>query len=344
LKTVYIVPAPYKVRSPHAHSARPINSEGDTLNRISTIVAVGLALAGALSAAPAKAAARTFVSGHGNDGNPCNLAGPCRTFAAAYAKTDAAGEISVLDVAGYGPLTITTALSIINDGVGESGIILIAAGNAITINAGSNDAVTLRGLSLDGGNTASTNGIAFNSGANLTVQNCTIRHFAGSGIGFLPNSPSSLSVSNTLVANNGGNGIAIVPNSAASVTAVLNRVEVYNNGGGVALNGINTTASIEVTVSESIAAGNVGAGFSTFTPIGNPSPVSISLFHSVATHNGTGLTANGPQAVIILAQSMVAYNTVGWQLQFGGIIGTFADNYVTGNGISTGSLTTVAKQ
>src|SRR5664279_2083279 len=106
------------------------------------IVVAGFALAAALPAAPASALnARSFVSGHGNDANICTYAAPCRTFVAAYAKTAPSGEISVLDPAGYGPLTITTALSIVNDGVGESSIVLRAAGYASTSNAGPSDPV-----------------------------------------------------------------------------------------------------------------------------------------------------------------------------------------------------------
>jgi hypothetical protein len=126
------------------------------MNR-TTVVAAGLTLAAVLFAAPALAQnARTFGSGHGSDANDCKLATPCRTFAAAYALTNAGGEIDVLDPAGYGPLTITRAVSIINDGVGTSALIAPVGGAGITINAGVNDAVSLRGLTIDGQGNGST--------------------------------------------------------------------------------------------------------------------------------------------------------------------------------------------
>ena len=120
--------------------------------KIITAFAVGLALAGSLSAAPAQAQnARSFVSGHGSDAAACTLAAPCRTLAAAFAATNAGGEIDVLDPAGYGALTINKAISIVNDGVGTAGVLQTVAGqNAIQINAGSSDSVTLRGLTIDG--------------------------------------------------------------------------------------------------------------------------------------------------------------------------------------------------
>jgi hypothetical protein len=203
--------------------------------KIITAFAVGLALVGALQAAPASALnARTFVSGHGNDANPCNFSGPCRTFSAANAKTAPSGEITVLDVAGYGPLTITTSLSIVNDGVGETGIILIAAGNAITISAGANDAVSLRDLTIDGSGLGTT-GIQFNTGASLTIAKCVVRHLVTDGIHFATTGASSLSISNSVISDNTNDGIFVEPTGSGAVTAVFNRVEVNNNGQHVSL-------------------------------------------------------------------------------------------------------------
>src|SRR5471032_3621638 len=116
--------------------------------KIVTVFAVGLALASMLSTAPSQAQnGRSFVSGHGSDAAACTLAAPCRTLAHALSLTNAGGEIDVLDPAGYGSLTIDRAISIVNDGVGTAGVIVPSGGVGITINAGSNDDVSLRGLS-----------------------------------------------------------------------------------------------------------------------------------------------------------------------------------------------------
>src|SRR5664279_3112357 len=120
--------------------------------KIITAFAVGLALAGALPAAHANAgAARTFVSPTGSDSNNCSLAAPCRFFQAAFAQTNAGGEIAVLGTAGYNngaTVTIDKAISIVNPGGFEAGIVVPSGGNGIVIAAGVNDAVNLRGLTL----------------------------------------------------------------------------------------------------------------------------------------------------------------------------------------------------
>jgi hypothetical protein len=300
------------------------------MNRTNIIVAVGLALAAALPATPASAlSARTFVSGHGNDGNPCNFSGPCRTFAAAYANTAPSGEITVLDPAGYGPLTITTALSIVNDGVGEAGVILIAAGNAITVTAGPSDPVSLRGLTLDGGGIASTNGIAFTSGKSLTVTNSVIRHFSNNGIYFGPHATSSLMVSNSLVVENAVRGIYIQPGGSGAVTAIFNRVEANNNGSnGIYEDGQFSTGTVNATVSGSVAAGNGTIGFFASSSSGQ-APTTLMLFHSVAANNGTGLAAQN--ATVRAFQTMVTGNTNGWQVFDSGLVQSFGNNAISGN-------------
>src|SRR5262249_27657593 len=77
---------------------------------------------------------RTFVSGNGNDANPCSLSAPCRSFAGALTQTNAGGEIAVLDTAGYGAVTINKAVSIVNEEGVEAGI-TATSGDGITITA-----------------------------------------------------------------------------------------------------------------------------------------------------------------------------------------------------------------
>src|SRR5262245_30062072 len=183
-----------------------MNSAGDVvMNRIAcgALVLLGLGLA----AAPAQAQiARTFVSSLGNDANDCNRLTPCRTFQRAHDNTLAGGEVSVLDPGGYGAVTITQAISIINDGVGEAGVLVSGGLNGITVTAGAADAVSLRGLTVKGIGFGGGNGIRFNSGRSLAVENCAIRNLdgvgSGTGIVFLPTVASSLAVSNTAVTDN----------------------------------------------------------------------------------------------------------------------------------------------
>src|SRR5215475_11126009 len=112
--------------------------------------------------------ARTYVSAQGSDANACLVSSPCRTFQAALSLTVAGGEIFVLNSANYGPVTITKAVTITGEGAVAG--MLSTSGAGITINAGANDVINLRGLDIDGGNSG-TYGIQFTSGLSLTVQN-----------------------------------------------------------------------------------------------------------------------------------------------------------------------------
>jgi hypothetical protein len=153
----------------------------------SIIVTVGLALAGLLSAAPAQAQSQhTFVSSQGNDANNCFLTTPCRHLQAALAATSPGGEIAILDTAGYNggvTVTITQAVSIVAPLGIEALIAPPSGGIGIVIAAGASDAISLRGLSIDGAGIGLT-GIQFNSGKSLTVENCVVRHMTGDGIVF----------------------------------------------------------------------------------------------------------------------------------------------------------------
>src|SRR5262252_7844398 len=159
----------------------------------------------AVQTAPAQAAAptRVFVAAQGSDSNPCTFALPCRTFQKAHDTVAAGGEIDVLDPAGYGALTIIKAISI--QGHGFSGITATSGAVAITINAGISDKINLSGLLIEGAGTG-LEGIQFNSGRALNVQDSIIRNFVSAGIDYFPQvnnltSVSHLNVSRTLVSD-----------------------------------------------------------------------------------------------------------------------------------------------
>src|SRR5256885_14356224 len=106
-------------------------------------------LAPLLAAAPANAqASRTWVSGVGDDANPCSRTAPCKTFAGAISKTAALGEINCLDSGGFGAVTITKSISILCNGV--VGGVLSAGTTGIIVNAAGGQG-TLRHLDINGG-------------------------------------------------------------------------------------------------------------------------------------------------------------------------------------------------
>src|ERR1700681_1115974 len=135
-----------------------------------SLTILGAALTVLLSGAPASAqATRTWVSGVGDDANPCSRTAPCKTWAGAISKTAPGGEIDALDPGGFGALTITKSI-ILDGGGGQFASVLVAGTNGINVAAGATDIVTLRNIQFQGlgpsGN-AGLNGINYTSGLGL---------------------------------------------------------------------------------------------------------------------------------------------------------------------------------
>jgi hypothetical protein len=180
----------------------------------------------ALAAPSFAQATRTWISGVGDDANPCSRTAPCKTFAGAISKTAAGGEISVLDPGGFGGVTITKAITL--DGRGQLGSILVSGTSGVNVNAGINDTVILRNLSINGiGN--GVHGILFNSGAQLVVENVTISGFVQSGIMVTVSGTSALAVRNTTITQ----GLSGVKLKTGTVSASLDNVSIREASVGV---------------------------------------------------------------------------------------------------------------
>jgi hypothetical protein len=123
---------------------------------------------------------RTFVSAlTGNDASNCDRPTPCRTFQVAHDKTNDQGEITVLDPGGYGTLTITKSISIMNDGVGEAGVLVSRGDTGITVDAGAGGYVNLRGITIQGIGLGGGTGLLLKTAFSLTIENCVIRNHTG---------------------------------------------------------------------------------------------------------------------------------------------------------------------
>ena len=265
---------------------------------------------------------RTYVSGTGSDLNPCTAMKPCQTFQGALALTAAGGEIYVLNSANYGPVTINKALTITSEGAVAG--VLATSGAGITISAGTNDVVNLRGLDVDGNNSGSA-GIQFNSGQSLNVQKSVIRNFTGSGINFAPSGASSLLVVDTTVTNNASNGISLT-NSA---TGALSRVNASKNGVGILAYG----GSVRLTVTDSVAVNNTyGIGASSSA---------VMVRNSTFNSNSVGISAD-QSAIVRVGQSNITANATGWQATNSGQVQTYGNNNVSGNTTNGTATTTVA--
>ena len=296
-----------------------------------------------LNAAPAHAqATRTWVSGVGDDVNPCSRTAPCKTFAGAISKTAAGGEISVLDPGGFGAVTITKSISIVNDSSGEAGI-LASSTNGVVVNAGVNDVVILRGLVIDGAPPTSPglNGIRFLAGRALHVEKCLIKNFVaaapnGNGINFRPSAASELYVTDSYISTAGQNGLLVQPTGAGSANVLVSRSQLLNNGGaGLRGDGTGSTGGITVSVSDSAAAGNVGGGFTAFSQAA--ASTKLMLNRVVSSGNGIGLNANGSAAILRIGSSVVSGNLTGVSIASGATLSSYNNNQVEDN-VAVGSV------
>ena len=143
------------------------------------MVIIPAAIIAILFAVPANAqATRTWVSGVGDDANPCSRTAPCKTFAGAISKTAASGEINVLDPGGFGALTITKSIQIRSEF--EAGV-LVSGTNGIVVTVGATDKVLLEGLDFEGLGTG-LDGIKMIGTGKLFIRKCTIRNFTITGV------------------------------------------------------------------------------------------------------------------------------------------------------------------
>jgi len=168
-------------------------------------------------------ATRTWVSGVGDDANPCSRTAPCKTFAGAISKTAAKGEINVLDPGGFGAVTITKAITIRSDRF-EAGV-LVSGTNAIIVNVpNAADSVILEGLDIEGLGTG-LDGVKILGSGNVVVRNCAIRNFSGNGINLVGTTGAKVLVEDSYIRNNGG-GVHVQGAAGVTNNAVINRTTI----------------------------------------------------------------------------------------------------------------------
>jgi hypothetical protein len=292
--------------------------------------------------------ARTFVSSLGSDGNTCGRLDPCRTFQVAHDNTLANGEITVLDPGGYGAVTITKSISIINDGVGEAGVLVSGGLTGIRVNAADSDVVSLRGLTIKGIGFGGGNGITFARGAALTVENCAIRTLDGTGRGFglrfEPLLSARLAVLNTIVADNQSTAIRADPDGRNRLRVTLSRVQLINNNAGLdagTASSASGTGIVDVVVENSLVLANSVTGLRLVGPAGN-TRASLLLIRSVVAHGaGVAIEALGAQATLRVGQSGITGNRVSWNATGGGVVQSYGDNNINANADGDPAIPTV---
>jgi hypothetical protein len=291
-------------------------------------------------AAPTQSTALTWVSGVGDDSNPCLRTAPCKTFTGAIAKTLAGGEIQTLDPGNFatnvsgGTVTITKAITIA-DASGGGGNILVSGVNGITITAGATDVVNLRGLTIDGANTGTGSGIQINSAGRVNIEDCVIQGFgptAGTaGISVVPSSGTvEVHIRNTIIKNN-ASGMLILPTGGATVITAIEGSTIANNSGG-GLKADSVGGPVGVTMSDSTVSVNASNGVNAVS--GASGNVTVDLTRDVISWNGAaGIQANqsgGGTATVTIGFSTLSNNGSAVNAIGSGQVETFGYNHVTG--------------
>jgi hypothetical protein len=208
-----------------------------TIATAAIIIGMGMGVAPGLSAsralaetAPATAIA-TWVSNAGVDSGVCSLAAPCRTFQYALDRTSPGGEVDVKDAGRFGPLTITKSISIVAVGV-QAGMSVPSLGDGIVVNAGANDIVIIRGLTIDG-HGSGYYGRVLGTAAHVIVEDCVVQGMVFYGIttnsgGF---APTRLTLSNVVLQHDNTGLYEVSPagtNPTAPYTHIVNSKILHN--------------------------------------------------------------------------------------------------------------------
>jgi parallel beta helix pectate lyase-like protein len=290
-----------------------------------SFVAIAAAFVCFVQAQPASAqASRTWISGVGDDVNPCSRTAPCKTFAGAISKTAMFGEIDCLDPGGFGAVTITKSITL--DCTGTFGSILYAGSNGIVINFdafGAGDTQKnafnsgIIGVRIIGANTASSA---------VFIENLVIDgNFNGTarGISDERTGGGELYVTNTTVRNNGATGIAVVAASGATaINASINNVRVQNSSFGLAVG-----PGQQVMVRDSVFSGNTQGG------VEADAGGTLNIDNSVISGNGTGISVQG---TVRISNSDIMFNAA----QASGTVLSYTNNRFVNNGAG-GTITAI---
>ena len=280
-------------------------------------------------------ATRTWVSGVGDDANPCSRTAPCKTFAGAISKTAAAGEINCLDPGGFGGVTITKSMTI-KCQYTEGGV-LVSGTNAIVINAAATDKVTLRGLDIDGlGNSLS--GVKVISGAVTRILDSEIYGFA-SGVTVSPTTATKVFITDSDIH---GNGVGVINapgnNTINFASTIIRNSNLVDNTCGAVASSFGTNASTPNAATDCGSAGS-GSGINRTS--------TISAFHSILSFNSTGALARGSLSVAELGwDEVTANNAFGIHRVDSGVLRTYTPqtNVISNNSASDSFNSTVPMQ
>lgn len=273
-------------------------------------------------------ATRTWVSGVGDDANPCSRTAPCKTFAGAISKTANCGEIDALDPGGFGAVTITKSITI--DGTGTLAGILASLTTGVIVNATATDVITIRGLTINGACNG-IRGMNILQAKEVNVEDCVIFRFANEGILVNESSDLALNVRNSVIRDNVGDGISTTTSSGSlGIKTTLDRVSLIGNG-----RGLHARSGSRVTARNSVFSNNTNQGIFVEAVAANfsaasiwASQISLNGSHGIQVGNAGNVGSSAAQ----ISQNQIDRNTgAGTNIGTGGSIQTFTNNSILGN-------------
>jgi len=266
-------------------------------------------------------ATRTWVSGVGDDANPCSRTAPCKTFAGAISKTAADGEISVLDPGGFGAITITKSITIQGTHGSGYGSISAALSTGIIVNNASAN-VRLRSLDVNGmGN--GIDGIRIVAAARVYIEDCVFSGFSNRGINDIRNTVNGqLYISDTTVRQTTQSGVVLLPTAPGNIIAMIDNTRVQ---GSTANSGIVFDGAVKGIINRSFVTGHTSVGL-----FANGA-AEMTVNDSVSSHNGVGIQANAP-AVVRILNSTFSNNTTSLPVASQPQVQSNGNNVFTANG------------
>jgi len=278
-------------------------------------------------------ATRTWVSGVGDDANPCSRTAPCKSFTGAISKTAAGGEINVLDPGGFGGVTITKSITI--SSTFEGGV-LVLGGNGIIVNAGPADKVILKGLDIEGINGQAITGIRYIGGGHLLVEDCTINGFGTAGIevdftGQPAGTNAGLNVKHVRISKTPV-GIRLNNTVGGSSTALIDDLQAIN----LSTFGLQTQTNAFATITNSRFDHNGSA-------LQAENNSNINAENVTMTLNTNGVNVASSNATIRISNCDILSNTTGISVTPGGKVISFGNNRIAGNTTAGAPTSTVSQ-
>jgi hypothetical protein len=325
------------------------------LRRLRILLPALVLLALALPSVASAQATRTWVSGVGDDVNPCSRTAPCKTFAGAISKTAAGGIINAMDDGGFGTLTITKPITV-DGGHHTAGVLSSGGINGIIVNIDpaiqpanfvNNGRVVLKNLRLEGnvsiptagGFTPGLNGVRILNARNVKVVNSDIGLYSRSGVVVEPaaNQTSKVQVIDSFIHDNGGGGVTASPANGATANVVVRGSALGDNGCGIVAGAFGMT---NVFTS---SCGTATLGASTGT-------VRVNAFdNEVSGNSAFGVLSRGASSTVRMGGNTITMNTSGGlsTLESGGLL-SFGNNVISGNfgpdGAPTSAVIPLAKR